>query len=163
MPVGDDTYAYRRDLPHLMKSGKTYYVTFCTRDRRVLIEAERDVVMACCIREHKITCWLHCFVVMPDHVHLILTPYEDVRLDTIMQRIKSVSAHEINRLTNRNGPVWQREYFDRILRSTEDVRLKAAYICENPVRAGLVARVENYKWIWRCWIEGAPARAPAPH
>ena len=96
-------------------------------------------------------------------------PYEDVRLDTIMQRIKSVSAHEINRLTNRNGPVWQREYFDRILRSTEDVRLKAAYICENPVRAGLVARVEDYKWIWRCWIEGAagegagaPQRASVP-
>jgi putative transposase len=50
--------------------------------------------------------------------------------------------------------VWQREYFDRILRSAEDIRTKAEYICENPVRAGLVERVDDYPWIWREWVEG---------
>jgi hypothetical protein len=65
-----------------------------------------------------------------------------------MHRIKSVSAHEIGR------QVWQREYFDRVMRSDEDVRKKCEYICQNPVRARLVRSVEEYRWIWRSWVEG---------
>ena len=79
-----------------------------------------------------------------------------------MQRMKSVSAHDIRHSTG-GGPVWQREYFDRILRSDEDLRRKADYICENPVRAGIVSAVDDYAWTWRCWTDDAPAGAPAPH
>jgi REP element-mobilizing transposase RayT len=100
MPIGDDTFAYRRYLPHLQKSGKTYFVTFCTRDRRILDPASRDIVLSCCVRDHRTAYWLHCVCVMPDHVHLVFTPFELFNLAIIMNRIKGVSSHGINKALN---------------------------------------------------------------
>ncbi|HJW93732.1 MAG TPA: hypothetical protein VJ901_08945, partial [Thermoanaerobaculia bacterium] len=154
--VGDDTFAYRRDLPHLQKNGKTYFVTFCAI--RVLSESERDIVLQCCVHDHRETYFLHCVVVMPDHVHMILTPFEGWTFGTIMHRVKSVSAHCIG------GRIWQREYFDHILRSSERLSAKAEYVCMNPVRAGLVTEVGEYRWLWREWGEGGiAAGSAAPH
>ena len=48
----------------------------------------------------------------------------------------------------RSGSLWQRESFDHILRRDEDLIEKAEYIANNPVRAGLVARPEEYRWLW---------------
>jgi len=70
-------------------------------------------------------------------------------LAKIMSRM-NVSAHRINRLGGR-GPVWQREYFDRIIRRGEDIQQKGAYVCANPVRAGIVEREQDYRWIWKQW------------
>jgi putative transposase len=91
---------------------------------------------------------------MPDHLHMLLTPYETTTLSKELWRLKSVSAHAIAKIRHHQGVVWEREYFDRIMRSDEDIRRKAEYICENPVRAGIVERVDDYPWIWREWVEG---------
>src|SRR6478672_2535495 len=117
MPVGYDTHAYRRHLPHLQKVGKTYFVTFCAK--RELSLSERDLVLGCCVHDHEKTYWLRCAVVMPDHVHMIFTPYEEWPLARIMHRIKSVSAHAIG------SRLWQHESFDHILRSEESRAKKA--------------------------------------
>jgi REP-associated tyrosine transposase len=146
MPIGDDTYAWRRDLPHLQRLGKTYFITFTTLDRRVLTAKERDITLACIVRGHRRTMALYAAVVMPDHVHLLAMPDDD-GIAHLMQQLKGVSAHQIGQ------PVWQREYFDRIIRSTEDLREKGEYIIANPVRAGLVERAEDYPWIWRWWVD----------
>ena len=84
---------------------------------------------------------------------LLLNPFENPVSD-VMKRIKGSSAREVNRLTGDFGSLWQREYFDRQLRSDEDVRAKAEYIAMNPVRAGLVTKPDDYPWLWRAWIEG---------
>ena len=102
---------------------------------------------------------LHAAVVMPDHVHLSMTPLTDdggvsFGLPEIIGGMKSASAHRINRLLGRRGPVWQTEYFDHVLRSDESARQKAEYICANPVRAGLVANEDEWPWLWREWVEG---------
>ena len=158
VPISDDTFAWRRDLPHLQKQGQTFFVTFCTRNRQPMGAEARDAVLQTCVTGHRRHYWLHAVVVMPDHVHLIFTLYEHLGLSSAIQQIKSVSAHRIG------GRVWQRE-FDRVMRSDEDLYRKGEYLCANPVRAGLVERLDDYRWIWRSWIEGenAPARAPAPH
>jgi len=145
--VGFDTYAYRRDLPHLAKDGKTYFVTF--RALRFLHPADRTMVLHHCIYEHEKTCWLDCLVVMPDHVHFIVTPYKLCPLSRLMQRMKSVSAHRVNRVHGTHGPLWQHESFDHILRSEESLVKKVEYIGQNPVRAGLVATPKEYAWLWR--------------
>ena len=89
---------------------------------------------------------------MPDHVHLVLTPlYDEHELFSIveiMQGIKSSSAHQINRLLNRKGQVWQHESFDHVLRCEEAIAAKVQYVVENPVRAGLVRNVSEYQWLW---------------
>jgi putative transposase len=95
---------------------------------------------------------LHGAVVMPDHVHIVLTPaYEGnsfFSVAEIMQSIKSASAHKINRFMSRSGQVWQRESFDRVLRREESVPAKVEYMIQNPVRAGLVRTAAEYRWLW---------------
>jgi len=160
MPIGDDTLAWRRDLPHLQNEGKSYYITFCTKRRRILSPSARTAALESCVLGHLRSYFLHVAVVMPDHVHLVFTLYAIAWLAEAMKRIKSTSARAIG-----HGSVWQREYFDRILRSDEDLRAKCQYVVNNPVRAGLVASADDYPWIWRSWVEGAqtPVRTPAPH
>jgi putative transposase len=83
---------------------------------------------------------------------LIFTPLYDgdsfYSVAEIMQGIKGASAHEINRLLNRSGQVWQRESFDRVLRREESIHAKVEYMVPNPVRAGLVRTATEYRWLW---------------
>jgi putative transposase len=153
MPYGD-TYVTRRFLPHLENAGKTYFITFASWRRQELHEVARTIALNVIVRDHRPAYWLHCAVVMPDHVHLVMTPYRDWRLSRVMQRVKGVSSHAINRALGRRGPRWQDESFDRIVRSDEDIVEKSEYVCRNPVRAGLVPTPEDYPWIWREWVEG---------
>ena len=147
--IGDDTFYYRANLPHLQKLHKTYFVTFCTYQRLVLPPLGRDIVLAHLGRGHGISYALYAAVVMPDHVHMIIAPYELTTLETVLQLIKGASAFYVNRQFRRSGPLWQRESFDHILRNGESVRAKSDYICGNPVRAGLVDSTEQYPWMWR--------------
>src|SRR5437868_6999975 len=128
MPIGNDTLAWRGGLPHLEKGERTYFVTFGTYNRRVLPPDERDVAIACIVRGHMRDFFLHAAVVMPDHVHVLFTPFDHVRLSNLMQQVKGVSAHEIARLRGKRTVIWQHEYFDRIVRREDDLRAKAEYI-----------------------------------
>jgi putative transposase len=101
-------------------------------------------------------------LVMPDHVHMIFTPLVDleksevVSLARITKAIKGTSARLINRRRGGPGRVWQEESFDRVLRVSEKLGEKIAYILDNPVRAVLVASSANYHWLWV-----APALEPS--
>jgi REP element-mobilizing transposase RayT len=142
--IGDDTYVYRNRLPHLIREEKTYFVTFVTKHRATLPEQVRDVVLEACVPRSRY--YFHCAVVMPDHVHLILTPDQETLLKSIMQRIKSASSHLINRILSRRGSIWQRESFDHIIRSDESLAEKIEYVMNNPVRKGLVSHYTEWPW-----------------
>jgi REP element-mobilizing transposase RayT len=125
----------------------------------VLPESVRQIVIDVCLVGHRDRFILHAAVVMPDHVHLLLTPALDDQGNTfgfaeIMSAIKGASSHRINLELGRKGRLWQAESFDRLIRTSESLRQKAEYICENPVRAGLTTSADDYKWIWREWVEG---------
>jgi len=145
---------YRRKLPHLQRDDKRHFVTFCTFQRWVLPESVRSIVLNCCLHDSDSKHFLHAAVIMPDHVHLIFTPLVNSQerniysLAEIMGAIKGASAQLINQKLCRIGKVWQTESFDRVLRSSESLDAKIAYILENPVRAGLVSRWRDYPWIW---------------
>jgi len=146
-------YRYRRRLPHLQKADCDLFVTFCTLGRTRLPDAARDLVLGHCLREHGNRIRLHAVVIMPDHVHLLLLPLRDpggwpFPLVTILQCMKSATAHRINKLLHLSGPVWQEESFDHVLRSDESLKEKCEYIRQNPVRRGLVQRAEDYRWLW---------------
>ena len=91
-------------------------------------------------------------MIMPDHVHLLLLLLRDENdrpfaMVDILQCLKSTTAHRINRLLRTSGPVWEEESFDHVLRSDESLREKCEYIRQNPVKAGLVTRPEDYRWL----------------
>ncbi len=72
------------------------------------------------------------YVIMPNHVHLLILPLEDYRLNTIMGYIKRSSARMINKFLSKSGALWQQESFDRILRGKQDLLDYIEYIRQNP-------------------------------
>ncbi len=148
-----DKYTYRRRLPHFQKDNCAIFVTFRAWCRDALPQSVREIVLRHCLHDHGTKALVHAAVVMPDHVHLLLTPLRDrdgrlFSMVEILQAIKGASAHSVNRILLRNGPVWQDESFDHVLRSDESFDEKLEYIRQNPVRRGLVLTPEDYPWLW---------------
>ena len=153
MMVTARKYDYRRRLPHYKKSDRPLFVTFRKSTQGPFSPEARDVVLEHCLRGNAIKFHLHAAVVMPEHVHLLLTPLRDAdgwpyELFKILRLIKGASAHSVNRLLQQVGPVWQEESFDHVLRSNESFEEKLEYIRQNPVRIGIVERPEDYRWLW---------------
>ena len=90
------------------------------------------------------------YVLMPNHVHVLLLP--KVPPARLLQSVKGASAREANILLGLTGHAfWQRESYDHWVRSEAEWKRIAAYIENNPVRAGLVGCVAEYPWssAWR--------------
>ncbi len=158
--VNESLIIRERILPHWEAGGKTYVVTIRVQ-QGVLTPEERTIVLNACRHWDGTRIDLHCVVVMPDHVHMLCTPREKTAnewwsLADLMHSIKNFSAHEINRRRGASGPVWQQEYYDRIIRSAEDFDEKWNYVVTNPRRAGLP---DDYSWIWA--EGGAPEQSAA--
>jgi putative transposase len=94
------------------------------------------------------------WVLMPDHVHWLLQ-LRDESLSGCLQRFKSRSARAVNALRDGSGAVWQAGFYDHRLRSEQELAMQARYVIANPLRAGLVSRIEDYPY-WGCrFIERA--------
>lgn len=98
---------------------------------------------------------LHAYCVMPNHIHLLVKPLPEAdgeycKLSTIVQRLKSYTSKEINRVLNRQGRVWNEDYFDRYIRDEDDYYHAVNYILHNPVKAGLATQPEDWKYCYYC-------------
>ena len=87
---------------------------------------------------------MHAWVIMPTHVHALLTVAAGYELARIMHSWKSFTASAANRMLGRSGAFWQREYFDRYIRDESHYWDAVAYIEENPVAANLCACSEEW-------------------
>ena len=150
---------YKRRLPHFERPWAKYMVTFTTREHRQLSSAERDITLQTILHDAGKKYELFAACVMPDHVHLLLEPQietNDARgkpvfyaLSDILQTLKSVSSHRINKAAGVKGQrVWENESFDRLIRSEHDLEEKFHYVCRNPWDAAVAAPEEDYQWLW---------------
>ena len=98
--------------------------------------------------------------VMPNHVHALIETREGFPLAEVLHSWKSYTSHQANDLLKRSGEFWQREYLDRFVRNAEHYEKVAAYIEENPVKAGL-AKVKT-DWLWSSAKFRAPGSAGVP-
>jgi REP-associated tyrosine transposase len=126
-------YEYRRRVPHYQKSDRAVFATFRKNDREPLPPAARGLVLKHCLHDHGTRMLVHAVVVMPEHAHMLFTPLRDQRgwpipVMKTLQLIKGMSAHSVNKLLGRKGPVWQDESFDHVLRSDESFEEKVQYI-----------------------------------
>ena len=95
---------------------------------------------------------VHAYCFMPNHVHLLLEgTAEWSSLPAFVARWKQSTAYSIGR--PRGIRLWQPGYFDRVLRARESSSTTARYILENPVRAGLTNRVNEYAFAWCLWMQ----------
>lgn len=86
------------------------------------------------------------WVIMPNHIHLLLKPLPNISLTTIMQSIKGFSAYQSNKLLGRKGSFWQKDYFDRYIRHEKHYWATIAYIENNPVKANLCQNAQDWKF-----------------
>lgn len=94
---------------------------------------------------------LLCWVVMPDHLHLLLQ-LDASPLAAVINRLKSYSARTLNRAIGRSGRFWDHGFHDHALRREEAMVDVARYIVANPVRAGLVRRCGDYPYWDAVWV-----------
>jgi putative transposase len=165
---------YRRNLPHFQPDGAMLFITFrlhgtlpvsSGRDGRTFVEADRELErtlsgprwlkqpeIAECVAQTiqegdgvRAMYELVAFVVMPNHVHLLINPR--VPVAKITQFIKGVSARRANAILKRTGqPFWQDESFDRRVRSSKEMGNIIRYIENNPVKANLAAEPGMFRF-----------------
>ncbi len=126
-----------------------YSLTFCT-DRRQQLFTTRDVVdlvLTQIVRaavEYQFEITTYCF--MPDHLHLLVAgTADDSNAKPFIARAKQYSGFHYKRA--RGSKLWQRYGFEHVLRTEELTLVVARYILDNPVRTGLVERVEDYPFV----------------
>jgi REP element-mobilizing transposase RayT len=93
-------------------------------------------------RRYNLLAW----VVMPNHVHTLVETREGFPLRSIVHSWKSYTAKAANGLLGRSGPFWYPEYFDRHIRDEQHYLAVVAYIHDNPVKAGLSAKAEDWRF-----------------
>jgi len=134
-------------LTHRTHPGCTYFVTTKAWGSRNLFQATEvaEIIVARLLRcRDQATYQLHEFVLMPNHLHLLLTPGIDTTLEKAMQLIKGGSSREIHLRRGGSMPVWQPGFHEWTVRDESDFESRREYIRMNPVRAGLVERPEDW-------------------
>ncbi|MFZ1006916.1 MAG: transposase [Candidatus Sulfotelmatobacter sp.] len=127
----------------------TYFVTFSTWQRRRLFIVEPYIRLFLKTlygyrRQGRFD--LHAFVLMPEHVHLLLTPAPGVTLERSIQFIKGGYSHALGVELGRKGEVWQHGFTDHRIRDSADFDIHRNYIHENPVKRGLVESASEYRY-----------------
>jgi putative transposase len=132
----------------MMSPPGTYFVTFSTWQRRRIFVVEPYVRLFLKTtygyrREGKFG--LHAFVLMPEHVHMLLTPAHDVTLERAIQLIKGGYSHAFGLEFGRKE-LWQRGFTHHRIRNIEDFLMHREYIHQNPVKRGLVMEAREYRY-----------------
>jgi len=146
---------------HRLRSGRCsitnhiYHVTSATIERRNIFDSYHTA--RCLVRAMKHETKqgrvdTFAFVVMPDHFHWLFRLQNEGTLSGVMNNVKSNSTRRINQFLGRQGTVWQKGYYDRAIRTDEDLKSVARYIVMNPIRAGIVENCRDYslwdvKWL----------------
>ena len=150
-------------LRHLDKEGSPRFVTFSCyrrlpslkndRAKRILIGFLDSVR-----KKHGFRILGYC--IMPEHVHLVLMPFDDMKLGLVVREIKSLSARQFFSEFPAGRPgdtrvFWERRCYDHNCRSRGEVRAAIEYCHRNPMRRGLVAEMSAWRWSSYNWYQGA--------
>ena len=92
------------------------------------------------------------WVLMPDHLHVLLQLDQGGNVSRAMQRMKSLTSRAVRARVPLSGPPWQPGFHDRALRRDEDLRAVARYVVANPLRAGLVEQIGDYPYWNAVWL-----------
>ena len=133
-------------IPHRGKTGHgTYFITASTFQKKQILQATRIADLFLRILTHyqgKGKFLLHEYVIMPDHIHLLITPVET--LERSIQLIKGGFSFRAKKELGFGGEVWQNSYYDRRVRDPVEYAQFRQYIHSNPVKRGLAAAPDQY-------------------
>jgi putative transposase len=132
---------------NILNPSRVFFVTTKTSMNKQLLQSERNAtllidILRSLVAEHHFK--LHDFVVMPDHVHLLIEVGNDMTIEKAMQLIKGRFSHRLSHEFGYKGEVWQRGFTEVQVMNKQNLDAHHAYIAENPVKAGLAASTEEY-------------------
>jgi len=148
-PDGQRPLPARRSLPHgtptWVKNGSLYFLTVCGQPRgenQFCHPEVANAIFETVAHRHAVQDWfMRIILLMPDHLHALISFPNDSILTVTVRQWKSYVAR-------RHGIRWQRDFFEHRLRHDESTEQKADYLRQNPVRAGLVAQAEEWRYVW---------------
>jgi putative transposase len=141
-----DLRVYWRKLPHWRIEGALYFVTWRLAKHQAGLGPDERSQMVTAIKYFEGQRYeVPAYVVMDDHVHVLVQPFEGFPLHRIVQSWKSFTATLLVKDWGRKAPVWQHEYFDRIVRDEAEFKQKAHYIAGNPLKRW--PDLPDYPWV----------------
>ncbi len=142
----DKLSIYRRRLPHWRMSGAVYFATWRLHPSQPELKPEERHLLTNTLSHFDGKRYeLLAYVVMHNHIHVIVAPNDEHQLQTVVQSWKSFLANRLQREYGRKGSIWQDEYFDRIIRDEEEFLEKAQYILNNPQKEW--PDITEYQWV----------------
>ena len=147
------------DIPqHVIQRGNNRSVCFFSEeDYAVYLDKLKEFSI-----KHKVA--VHSYVLMTNHVHLLVTPSTDDGVSRLIQSLSSYYVRYINQTHNRTGSLWEGRYKSSLVDSDNYFLLVSRYIELNPVRAGMVDHPSEYPWnSYHKNAEGAPIKLITPH
>ena len=135
-------------LRRLVLSNRFFFISCrLARKRQMLCDGEfGQLAQVIHTRRKRHGFLLTAWVFLPDHWHAIFYPHSPLTISDVMEAIKVSSTRQINRARGESGPLWQGRFFDRALRTVKEYNETLVYIHWNPVKAGLVAQPEQWRW-----------------
>jgi len=134
-------------LPRSLSCTSVFFVTAQTFEKRFYLQSERmsKLLLQVILNYHeKNEHLLHEFVIMPNHLHLLLTPMRT--LERAIQSIKGGFWYRVKRELNFPHTFWQTSFYDRRVRDAEEYWQFRKYIYLNPVKKRLCVTPEQWKW-----------------
>src|ERR1700677_1199610 len=150
------SHKHLRRLDSVWIDSPIYFLTICVVGRRrVLANDQAFTILSAEFKSapERYGWKVGQFVVMPDHLHFFCAGNQQpdsASLSRFIGGLKQWTAKGILRAAGLSGPLWQKQFFDNLLRSDESYESKWRYVLENPVRAGLVDAAED--WPYACRI-----------
>ncbi len=141
----------RRSIPD-----QIYHVTTATMGRKIIFDQLTlgRIVVDVLRRESTVNNVASlAYVVMPDHFHWLMRLPAETCLSKTVNNVKSLSTRRINRRMRWSGSLWHRGFYDRAIRSEDNVIEVARYIIANPLRAGLVDGIGAYPLWDAIWVD----------
>ena len=132
-------------LEIIFSAEPVYFVTFCTRNRQTIPDLQKAQMALEKYAQRGIEDFgsaLGRYVIMPDHIHLFVSGDVDFVLSNWVAGLKRA----ISKALQVSGEFWQPTFFDHVLRSEESYSEKWEYVCQNPVRAGLVKESDDWPY-----------------
>jgi putative transposase len=127
----------------------TYFITICAHMQQNLFQREEvaELMVATFLKYRDAGEFeLHEYVVMPNHVHLLLSIDDQQRLSRVIQLVKGGFSHSLHENDIVLRAVWEQRYYDRRVRDENEFAEFARYIRQNPVRKGLAEKAEDYPY-----------------
>ena len=149
----------------IVSPARTFFATTKTSQGRPLLQSERNATLLIDVLRSYVAAGkfrLHDFVIMPDHVHLLMTVDRGMTIEKAMQFVKGGFSHRLKKELGDLGEVWQRGFSETRVENRESYLQHREYIAGNPVKAGLVDSAEKFPYCFEYLARRKAAGAKAP-